>query len=109
MTLLLLKAQRLQFLLKEFEQNNQDPFLKHAIAMEYLEDEPGKAWTFLKDLVENHEDYLPAYYVTSRFLQDSGYLEEAGSLAAKGIELAKQKQDTKALEELTRLQAGISD
>ena len=59
--------------------------------------ESGKYFT---ELLENHPEYLPTYYHAAYFMIDQGDLNSAKNTFQKGIELAKEQNDQKAVQEL---------
>jgi len=94
--------------LKEFiREDPTDPFNHYALAMELARTEPSAALEKFKEVIEHFPTYLPSYYTTARLLSEAGQKDEAATIAAKGIELARQSGDRKALSELTALKEEI--
>ncbi|HCN82510.1 MAG TPA: tetratricopeptide repeat protein, partial [Sphingobacteriaceae bacterium] len=56
-------ANRLEKLLEFIKNEPGDPFLKYALATEYLRlDDPDKALQYYQDLITNHKEYVGTYY-----------------------------------------------
>ena len=89
-------------LLKQYiEEEPNDPFNHYALANEYLLPMPEKARECFDFLVEYHPDYLPTYFLAAQLYKDFEDYNVAENLYKKGIALAKQLGDDKALRELS--------
>jgi tetratricopeptide (TPR) repeat protein len=92
---------RFEQLLKMIEEEPNDSFLNHALAMEYLSlgkfEEAKKV--FEKVLSEN-ENYLASYYQLGQTLEKLNENEKAVEVYKKGIELAQKQNNNKAKNEL---------
>ncbi len=92
---------RLQKLIEMEKVNSTDPFLKFAIAQEYLAlNEPEKAKALYDLLVKNFAEYIPTYYHLGKMKEEEGLFEEAIELYKKGIELAEAANEKHAANEL---------
>lgn len=89
-------AQLKQFLKEEPE----DPFLKYALAMEYLDTEPSKSRELFESLLENHPDYIGTYYHAAALYAEMDQRELAEKTYQTGIEKAKALNEAHALKEL---------
>lgn len=95
---------RIEQLLRFLETSPDDPFLYHALALEYIkEGEKEKAeFQFLHNLRE-HPEYLPTYYHLAVFYLDKGEEDQANPLLQKGMELARAGGDDHSYRELKSL------
>ncbi|MFN8286128.1 MAG: tetratricopeptide repeat protein [Chitinophagales bacterium] len=88
--------------LKEMEvQKPDDAFLKYAIAQEYIA--LGNRQEALKSyllLTEHFADYLPTYYQLGKLYEENEETEKALKAYEKGIEIARQQNNQKTLQEL---------
>ena len=101
---------RLERLLEFLEAEPNDPFLKYALATEYLRlDNAGEALKFYLDLVKNHEDYVGTYYHLGKFYESKGEPEQALEIYEKGIAVAKKIKDQHALSELLGVYNALQD
>ena len=96
-----MSVDRIHLLEKYIQEEPENPFNRYALAMEYYESAPEKAVELLLHLTINHPDYLPTYFKAAHLLWDMNDLEQTDQLFLKGIEVAKQQHDHKALQELT--------
>lgn len=91
---------RIEQLKKYYEEDPHDPFNLYALALEYLQSDPGISQSFFEELLQAHQDYLPTYYHAARLYQDLGLREKAITTYARGISLARKLNDHKAVREL---------
>ena len=85
---------------KFLEEDPGDPFNAYALALEYLHYDPARTRVLFETLLEVHAGYLPTYYHAAKFFQETGDKERAISVFEKGLALARQVNDAKALREL---------
>ena len=88
--------------LKTFLNNSpEDPFLKHALALEYVKlgNESGARQLFLEILTRDPA-YIGTYYHLARLLERAGETENAKSWYEKGMIAAKNANDLHAYHEL---------
>lgn len=99
--------------LKEFlKENPKDPFLKYALATEWMgQGNLKEAATWYEDLETNHPEYLPTYYHLGKLRHLKGDEEKAIATLRAGVLLAKKEGNTHALAELqsalTNLELGL--
>ncbi|UIR56517.1 tetratricopeptide repeat protein [Sphingobacterium sp. SRCM116780] len=94
-------ADRLQQLLDFLKDSPQDPFLKYALATEYLKlGNQGEALNGYLDLIANHEDYVGTYYHLGKLYEKLNQLEDAREIYKKGMLITQQKRNMHALSEL---------
>lgn len=99
---------RLKQLLSFLENGSQDPFIKYAIATEYLkENETDLALSFYNDLMENHPDYVGTYYHLGKLYVQLGEREKAKIVFETGMSKAKEMQDGHALTELRQIYGSL--
>ena len=97
--------------LQEFLNNEpNDPFLKYALATEYLRlNNPEKALWFFLDLVDKHTDYVGTYYHLGKLYEQMAQPKEALAIYEKGIAVAKKIKDQHALNELLGVYNSLQD
>lgn len=95
-----MNEERVDQLKKFLSESPDDPFVKYALALEYIESNPDKSLLLFRDLLLNHSDYLPTYYHAADLLVELAEYDEAKEVFEKGIELSKKKKDQKTLAEL---------
>ncbi len=93
-------GERLGSLLKFLEETPNDAFLLYAIANEYKRESPEKSKEYFEKLLDEHPNYLPAYYQAAQLHQELGELGEASELYKAGIVVATQQKELKTLAEL---------
>lgn len=92
---------RLQKLEEFARRHPEDPFSHYGLAMEYKSaGKPDKAAEVFSRLLKLKPDYTPAYFQYGMVLRDTGQNKLAGSVFAKGIEVASQNGDQRAVAEL---------
>ena len=78
-----------------------DSFAFYCLGLEYRkEGRVDEALTAFGSLRTRDPAYLPMYLMAGQMLREAGRLAEAASWLTQGIELASQKNDSKALGEL---------
>ncbi|WP_200878600.1 tetratricopeptide repeat protein [Sphingobacterium sp. SG20118] len=94
-------SDRLEQLQEFLKDSPQDPFLKYAMATEYLklgnQEEALKGYL---DLVTNHSDYVGTYYHLGKLYEKMTRVEEARDIYQKGIVITQKKRNMHALGEL---------
>ena len=92
---------RLQKLLDFFETEPNDPFLKYALATEYLNlNETPKALAYYEDLIRNHADYIGTYYHLGKLYEVLERKSDALNTYQMGMMVARKANDGHALAEL---------
>lgn len=88
--------------LRQFIQDDpSDPFNKYALALELIaKHEHKEALNWISELLSEHPDYVPTYYQAAHFYWDLGMIKQAGDTFDKGIRLALEQGEQKALVEL---------
>lgn len=94
---------RLEQLISILNQGSKDPFIKYAIATEYLKEQNiPLALKFYEDLVSSHPDYIGTYYHLGK-LYSLGRKQKAKSTFEQGMVQATQKNELHALSELQQI------
>jgi hypothetical protein len=92
---------RLEQLWQFYLDERNDPFTLYAYALELAKTDKVKATDYLKQLIADHPEYLPAYYQAAVFCLD--IRQEARWIIERGIEKAKAQQNRKTQNELQSL------
>jgi tetratricopeptide (TPR) repeat protein len=83
------------------ENEPNDPFLKYALATEYLNsNEPDKALAFYEDLIVNHADYVGTYYHLGKLYEALERKNDAILTYQHGMLVARKANDMHAFSEL---------
>lgn len=92
---------RLQKLLDFLENEPNDPFLKYALATEYLSlNQVETALAYYEELVNNHPDYVGTYYHLAKLYDSLGRKEDAIKTYQQGMQKARDARDNHAYSEL---------
>ncbi len=94
--------------LKTFLKNSpDDPFLKHALALEYIKSgNSEEAKQLFTEILTADPTYIGTYYHLAKLLESQGDFESAGEWYKKGMEASAFVKDQKTFNEL---QAGLED
>ncbi|SFC09722.1 Tetratricopeptide repeat-containing protein [Parapedobacter composti] len=96
-----MKNDRLTQLIGFLSESPADPFVKYALATEYLKSgNTDQALRYYEDLRTNHADYVGTYYHLGKLYEALGKPDEAISAYEQGMQVAKDKRDMHALSEL---------
>jgi tetratricopeptide (TPR) repeat protein len=92
---------RIGSLLKILEKDNNDVFVKYALALEYLSrNNLSEAEKYFIELLDKEPDYLASYYQYGLLLEQKGDIKEASEVLEKGILLAERQNDLHTKSEL---------
>lgn len=92
---------RLQKLLEFIASEPNDPFLKYALATEYLRlNDIDKTLFYYEDLVKNNAGYVGTYYHLGKLYEALGRKEDAVKTYLHGMEVATKAGDKHAYSEL---------
>jgi Tfp pilus assembly protein PilF len=92
------RVEKIKEMLKE---NENDSFLKHALALEFIK--LGKeidARKLFESVLENEPGYIGSYYHLAKLLERIGETDNAIKVYEKGMEQAKKVGDNHSLSEL---------
>jgi tetratricopeptide (TPR) repeat protein len=91
---------RLEQLIKFYEEDPNDPFIVYGLALEYQKSDIKKSEQLFDTLLTNFQEYLPSYYHAAKLKATLGNGELALSIYKKGIALAKKQKDATTEREL---------
>ena len=92
---------RLEKLIEFLKNEPEDPFLKYALATEYLQlNDSDTALKYYEDLVKNHREYVGTYYHLGKLYEALNRKEDAIKTYQEGIQVARTAHDNHALSEL---------
>lgn len=91
---------RLQQLLSFYEADPHDAFIIYALATEYREPEPDRAWTYYQKLLSEHPDYVGTYYHAGKLLEQFGKPDEAEKVYREGLKVSRRAGQQHAASEL---------
>ena len=92
---------RLQKLIAMETTRADDPFVKFALAQEYVNtDSTDKAIEYYELLLNSFPTYVPTYYHFGKLKESQGLITEAITIYKKGIEAAAVAKDVHAGNEL---------
>ena len=87
--------------LKQFvAEEPEDPFNYYALALEYLKIDPAESIHIFESLTLRHPKYLPTYYPYAHLLIEQKEVAKAEWVFEKGLEMAKDANDSKTFREL---------
>lgn len=92
--------ERLEQLIKFYQDDPHDPFNLYCLANEYKNSDPDKALGYYRSLLKDHPDYLPTYYHAAELYIELDKIDLAEKIIDDGIELATKLNDSLALREL---------
>lgn len=93
---------RFQMILDLQKKDPDDPFLAYAAALEVRKKGDSEdAINRLQTLKEKDPSYLGTYYQLGKLLEEKGESDEAILIYKAGMTVAKEKNDSKTLGELT--------
>ena len=93
-------TERIRQLEKFMEEDSSDPFIRYALALEYVKVDQRTAIDTLEVLMQTSRDYLPTYYQLAKLYESVGQKEKAENIFSAGIALAKMQNELKTLREL---------
>ena len=96
-----MQISRLEKLLEFIENEPEDPFLKYALATEYLRlGETDKALKYYEDLVNNHPNYIGTYYHLGKLYEALERKQDAIDTYETGMKVTREQRDNHAFAEL---------
>ena len=92
---------RIQKIIQYLQDQPQDSFLNHALALEYIKiNELPKAQEIFIKILERDPNYIGSYYHLAKLLENINQTELAIEYYQKGMEIAKKIKDQHAYNEL---------
>jgi len=105
-----MQVNRLEKLLEFIKNEPNDPFLKYALATEYLRlNQTGKALEYYEDLASNHADYTGTYYHLGKLYEALGRRNDAVNTYETGMKITREKRDNHAYSELQAVYDELMD
>jgi len=96
-----MQLNRLEKLQEFFKNEPEDPFLKYALATEYLRlNQTDKALEYYEDLVEKNPGYTGTYYHLGKLYEALGRKQDAIMTYETGMKITREKHDNHAFSEL---------
>lgn len=96
-----MSVDRLSRLKAFYEEDPEDPFTRFALAQEHLKQgNTEEALAFFEELVDTDPGYVGTYYHLGKLYERLDRTDEALSTYEQGIEVARERGETKALSEL---------
>lgn len=106
----MIKRDRIKLVEEMLSNNNNDPFLNYAAALEYNKiGDVTKAISLLEGIVKNSPDYLGTYFQLGKLFDFEGETEKAIEIFKKGRKIATKQNNQKTLGELTEALMLIDD
>ena len=91
---------RLRMLRDFIDEEPENPFNYYALALELREKDPKEAENLFNFLLENHQNYLPAFYPAAHFFAELDQIQKAKEIFEAGIDLAIEQKEDKTQKEL---------
>jgi tetratricopeptide (TPR) repeat protein len=96
-----MQSTRLQKLLEFYKSEPNDPFLKYALATEYIAiNDFDTALIYFEDLILNHKDYVGTYYHLGKLYEKLNRKDDAIRIYQQGMGAARAAGDNHAYSEL---------
>jgi len=96
-----MQISRLEKLLEFIQNEPEDPFLKYALATEYLRlNDRDKALAYYEDLLNNHPNYVGTYYHAGKLYEALGRKDDAIKTYETGMKVTREQRDNHAFSEL---------
>lgn len=95
---------RLEQLISILEKGSKDPFIRYAIATEYLkQNNVEKSLFYYEDLIKENPDYVGTYYHLGKLYTQLDRIEDAKQTFQEGMKQAKASNNSHALGELQQI------
>jgi tetratricopeptide (TPR) repeat protein len=93
--------EKIEKLLTFLSKSPDDPFLKHALGLEYIKiGQEQKARQLFSEILDQDPSYIGTYYHYARLLERVGETETAKNFYERGMIAAKKANDMHAFNEL---------
>jgi tetratricopeptide (TPR) repeat protein len=105
-----MQINRLEKLLEFIKNEPDDPFLKYALATEYLRlNETDNALSYYEDLVAKHPAYTGTYYHLGKLYEALGRRQDAIVTYETGMKVTREQRDNHAFSELQAVYNELTD
>ena len=93
--------ERIQKLQEFLSADSGDPFLKHALALEYVKaGDDNTAKKLFEEILTTNPSYVGSYYHLAKLLERQGEVRKAAEWYEKGMDAASEAGDKHSLNEL---------
>jgi Tfp pilus assembly protein PilF len=101
---------RIEKLLEYLKTHDNDSFLQHALALEYIKvGEDEEARKLFNEILLREPTYVGSYYHLAKLLERQGNFEKAIRIYERGMEEAKRAGDTHAYNELLMAKEDVEE
>jgi cytochrome c-type biogenesis protein CcmH/NrfG len=104
-----MNTDRIKMLEQFLKDDPTDPFNLYALALEFKNQDSKKTEKLFDQLLEQHSNYLPTYYIAGNFFADQSHLEKGLEVLRKGLALAIEQKDKSAARELKSAIENLED
>lgn len=96
-----MSANRLKYLKTLLIDMPDDPFIPHALGIEYTRvGNHAKAIKYFRKVIENHPDHIGTYYHLGKAFERIGERRQAWTIYSNGLQKAKNAGDLRTASEL---------
>ncbi len=104
-----MNADRIKMLEQFLKDDPTDPFNLYALALEFKNQDSKKTQQLFDQLLAQHPNYLPTYYMAGNFFADQSDPEKGLAVLRKGFSLALEQKDKSAARELKSAIENLED
>jgi lipoprotein NlpI len=104
-----MNTDRIKMLEQFLQDDPTDPFNLYALALEFKDQDSKKTQELFDQLLAQHPNYLPTYYIAGNFFADHSHLEKGLEVLRKGLALAIEQKDKSAARELKSAIENLED
>lgn len=104
-----MNADRIKMLEQFLKDDPTDPFNLYALALEFKNLDSKKTLELFDQLLEQHPNYLPTYYIAGNFFADQSDPVKGLAVLRKGFALALEQKDKNAARELKSAIESLED
>jgi tetratricopeptide (TPR) repeat protein len=104
-----MNTDRIKMLEQFLKDDPADPFNLYALALEFKNQDSKKTQELFDQLLEQHPNYLPTYYIAGNFFADQSNSVKGLAVLRKGFALALEQKDKSAARELKSAIESLQD